>query len=40
MVNITRAADLALVGANGGGFVAPVGTTAPTDPRNQPVSPL
>src|SRR5215510_15577973 len=39
MVNITRAADLALVGANGGGWVAPVGSTAPADPRNQPTSP-
>ncbi|WP_328903311.1 phage tail protein [Streptomyces sp. NBC_00441] len=39
MVLITRAADLALVGANGGGWVAPVGTAAPTSPLVQPASP-
>ena len=39
MVNITRAADLLEVGANGGGFVAPLGTTSPGDPDVQPVSP-
>jgi hypothetical protein len=39
MVNITRAADLTVIGANGGGWVAPVGTTAPTSPLTQPVSP-
>ncbi|MGW4493741.1 phage tail tube protein [Streptomyces sp. NPDC004376] len=39
MVNITRAADLALVGATGGGWVAPVGSTAPADPTSQPLSP-
>lgn len=36
MVLITRAADLALVGANGGGWVAPVGTAAPDSPLTQP----
>lgn len=39
MVNITRAADLTLVGANGGGWVAPTGTTAPTSPLDQPAAP-
>lgn len=39
MVSITRAADLLEVGANGGGFVAPLGTTSPGDPDVQPVSP-
>ncbi|MFJ4785158.1 phage tail protein [Streptomyces sp. NPDC088794] len=39
MVNITRAADLAVVGANGGVWVAAVGSTAPTSPLDQPVSP-
>ncbi|MET8694684.1 phage tail protein [Streptomyces bauhiniae] len=39
MVNITRAADLALVGATGGGWVAPVGSTAPSNPTSQPVAP-
>ncbi|MBQ1118571.1 phage tail protein, partial [Streptomyces sp. C3-3] len=39
MVNITRAADLALVGANGGGWTAPVGTAAPASPLAQPAAP-
>jgi hypothetical protein len=39
MVNITRAADLAVVGANGGGWVAPTGTASPASPLTQPVSP-
>ncbi|MEU5424235.1 phage tail protein [Streptomyces olivoreticuli] len=30
MVQITRAADLAMVGANGGGWVGPLGTAGPT----------
>ncbi|GAA0423865.1 phage tail protein [Streptomyces luteireticuli] len=30
MVQITRSADLAMVGANGGAWVAPLGTPAPT----------
>ncbi|WP_239502178.1 phage tail protein [Streptomyces qinglanensis] len=36
MVNITRAADLSAIGANGGGWTAPVGTTSPGDPLIQP----
>ncbi len=39
MVNITRAADLTIIGANGGGFVAATGATAPDSPLTQPVSP-
>ncbi|MFD8577399.1 phage tail protein [Streptomyces virginiae] len=39
MVNITRAADLAQVGANGGGWVADLGTAAPAGPLTQPASP-
>jgi hypothetical protein len=39
MVNITRAADLAQVGANGGGWVADLGTAAPASPLTQPLSP-
>jgi hypothetical protein len=39
MVNITRAADLTVIGANGGGFVAATGATAPTSPLDQPVAP-
>lgn len=39
MVNITRAADLTVIGANGGGWVAAVGTPAPTSPLEQPVAP-
>jgi hypothetical protein len=39
MVNITRSSDLALVGANGGGWVADVGTTAPATPLTQPAAP-
>ncbi|MFK0182298.1 phage tail protein [Streptomyces xanthochromogenes] len=39
MVNITRAADLTVIGANGGGWVAPTGTTAPATPSTQPLAP-
>ncbi|MBP2581933.1 hypothetical protein J3A78_002411 [Streptomyces sp. PvR006] len=39
MVNITRAADLLEVGANGGGWVAPLGTASPGDPQVQPLAP-
>jgi hypothetical protein len=39
MVNITRAADLLEVGANGGGWTAPLGTASPGDPAVQPVAP-
>lgn len=39
MVNITRAADLLEVGANGGGWVAPLGTASLGDPQVQPLAP-
>ncbi len=39
MVNITRAADLTIIGANGGGWVADTGTTAPASPLTQALSP-
>lgn len=39
MVNITRAADLAQIGANGGIWVAPTGTAAPATPNTQPLLP-
>ena len=39
MVNITRAADLTVIGANGGGWVATLGTSAPDSPLTQPVAP-
>ena len=39
MVNITRAADLTMVGANGGAWVAPVGTAAPDSPLTHPLTP-
>lgn len=39
MVNITRSSDLALVGANGAGWVADVGTAAPASPSTQPLAP-
>lgn len=39
MVNITRAADLTIIGANGGGWVADTGTTAPASPLTQPAVP-
>ncbi|MBB1253170.1 phage tail protein [Streptomyces sp. OF3] len=39
MVNITRAADLTVIGANGGGWVAPVGSSSPASPLEQPVAP-
>ena len=40
MVTIARSDDLAMVGANGGGWAAPLGTAQPLDPRNAPVSPF
>ena len=39
MVNITRAADLTIIGTTGGGWVADVGTSAPASPLVQPVAP-
>lgn len=39
MVNITRAADLTEVGANGGGWVADLGASSPGDPLIQPLAP-
>ncbi|MEU5976390.1 phage tail protein [Streptomyces sp. NPDC047315] len=39
MVNITRAADLMEVGANGGAWTAPLGTASPGDPQIQPLAP-
>lgn len=39
MVNITRAADLLEVGANGGAWVADLGTASPGDPDVQPLAP-
>ncbi|MCY0962610.1 phage tail protein [Streptomyces sp. H27-H5] len=39
MVSITRAADLTQIGANGGGWVAPIGTAAPASPIIQPAAP-
>lgn len=39
MVNITRAADLTEVGANGGGWTADLGATSPGDPLIQPMPP-
>jgi len=39
MVNITRAADLTVIGANGGGWVSDTGTTSPASPLEQPVAP-
>lgn len=39
MVNITRAADLLEVGANGAGWTAPLGTSSPGDPDVQPLAP-
>lgn len=38
MVNITRAADLTQIGANGGGWVADIGTAAPATPLTQPAA--
>ena len=38
-MNITRSSDLALVGANGGGWVADLGATAPATPQTQPLAP-
>lgn len=39
MVNITRAADLTIIGSNGAGFVADTGTSAPSSPLIQPAPP-
>jgi hypothetical protein len=39
MVNITRASDLSVIGANGGLWVAAVGTVAPDSPLTQPATP-
>ncbi|MCK2144908.1 phage tail protein [Streptomyces sp. WAC00276] len=39
MVQITRAADLTVIGANGGGWVAPTGSSAPDSPLTQPLTP-
>ncbi|GAA2108213.1 phage tail protein [Streptomyces synnematoformans] len=39
MVSITRAADLTVIGANGGGWVGDLGTAAPTTPLAQPAPP-
>ena len=39
MVNITRAADLTVIGANGAGWVGDTGTAAPTSPLLQPDNP-
>lgn len=39
MVNITRASDLAIIGSNGGGWVANTGTSAPNSPLTQPLPP-
>ncbi|QCX81277.1 hypothetical protein C9F11_38470 [Streptomyces sp. YIM 121038] len=39
MVNITRAADLTVIGANGAGWVADTGTAAPAAPLTQPMPP-
>jgi hypothetical protein len=36
MATIVRAADLALVGSNGGAWVAPLGTAQPVDPATTP----
>ncbi|WP_069883558.1 phage tail protein [Streptomyces luteocolor] len=39
MVNITRAADLTVIGANGAGWVGDTGTSAPASPLTQPLAP-
>ncbi|GGK61213.1 hypothetical protein Sme01_02850 [Sphaerisporangium melleum] len=39
MVTIARADDLAVVGADGGAWAAPLGTAQPVDPRSAPASP-
>jgi hypothetical protein len=39
MVNITRSSDLTVIGSNGAGWVAATGTSAPTGPTTQPLSP-
>ncbi len=39
MVTIARADDLAVVGADGGAWAAPLGTAQPADPRQAPASP-
>ncbi|MEO3856236.1 hypothetical protein [Acrocarpospora sp. B8E8] len=40
MVNIIRAADLAVVGSNGGAWAGPVGTAQPADPEAVPAAPF
>ena len=39
MVTIARASDLTVIGANGGGWTAPVGTASPASPLVQPTAP-
>lgn len=39
MVNITRASDLTVIGTTGGGWVADVGTSSPSSPLVQPLTP-
>jgi len=39
MPTIARSDDLAMVGANGGGWCAPLGTAQPEDPRDAPAAP-
>lgn len=39
MSTILRAAELAVVGTNGGGWVGPLGTTQPADPNTYPPAP-
>lgn len=39
MPDIIRAADLAMVGSNGGGWAAPVGTAQPGNPEATPAAP-
>lgn len=39
LVKIDRAVDLTVIGANGGGWVSPVGTSAPASPLEQPGDP-
>lgn len=39
MVTIARAADLTVIGANGGGWTAAPGTPAPATPETQPAAP-
>lgn len=39
MVNIERAVDLTVIGANGGGWIAEIGTSAPASPLTAPADP-